>query len=112
MSDGSGAGSSSPSVISAAHVASTMATASSQETEIRWASTVSSASSSEGSTASIDVSNSATGVLAPNGPAANGPTAAVLPPCIEGTASASNCASGSSDPAAARVLGFKIGSAI
>ena len=142
MSDGSGAGSSSPSETSAAHVASTIATASSQETEMPRASTVSSASGSDVSNAPNGVSNSGAGVLAANrpavdgpaadgpaingraahgpavdrpavnGPAANGPAATELPPCIEEADSASNCARGSSSPAAARVLGFKIGSAI
>lgn len=106
------------------------------------ASTVSSANGSDVSNARNGVSNSGAGVLAANRPAvdgpaadgpavngraangpagngpavngraADGPAAAELPPCIEEADSASNCARGSSGSAAARVLGFKIGSAI
>ncbi len=105
MSDASGASSSRRFATSAAHVASTIATASSQETETRRAITVSSVSGSEESIASNDVSNSGTGVLAANGPRANEPAtdrpgATELRPCVEAADSASNCARGSSDPAA------------
>lgn len=83
---------------------------------MRRSSTASSANGSEESTGRNEVLNSCAGVLAANGPAVSGPMGngpvAADPPWIEATDSASNCARGSSDPAAARELGFKIGSAI